>query len=271
MFRPAPALALLFSALAAFAEPAPMVIPGESRPDLEAVDSDVLQRYSHDRITHITFHHEGFAGHDAALFARASAARDRLSLGQRMRNLNHFHAADRNFGMIAYHYAIDKSGGIAKGRPVRFKPATGSTVIGGAARADFDGHFAVVALGDFNHETLTEDARLALVAVMSQAQRQYAVPEARIQPHKHHASTSCPGETMLAEAASLARRTTLFSLQSELARRGCGGAAPDGIAGAATVAAFRRFTAANPDYAQSGLNDDTLQRMLSDTGAGCSG
>ncbi|WP_121634081.1 N-acetylmuramoyl-L-alanine amidase [Tropicibacter alexandrii] len=217
----------------AHAEPAQLHVAGEIAPGIKTIDQGALRAQEHDRITHITFHHEGFAGSDADLFAKASRARQTQSITQRVLNINHYHATDAGLGMIAYHYVVAPSGEIAKARPVKYKPATMSTEWGSSQRADFEGHFAVMALGDFNHESLTPAARLSMIQVMSEAQRAYRVPTHLIQPHRAHANTSCPGETMLAEADELALRVTVYSVQTELSLRGCDVAA-DGIAGTAT-------------------------------------
>ncbi|EBA05882.1 N-acetylmuramoyl-L-alanine amidase [Sagittula stellata] len=251
-------------------EPAPLQVPGEITVDLSEIDQKTLRRYGHSRITHITFHHEGFAGTDAALFRKASAARDRQSISQRVRNINHDHVANAGLGMIAYHYAIDKAGQIAKGRPVRYAPATKSTVIGGTEKADFTGHFAVVALGDFNHEALTDAARLSYVRVMSEAQRAYRVPTANIRPHLHYASTSCPGERIMKEADDLRLRVLTFSLQTELAARGCGSLDPDGVWGKASRRAFDRLVSTDRSRYSPGIIDDTaLFPLLDDPALRC--
>jgi len=254
---------LALSGVAASAQPQPLSIPGEIVPNLDTTDRAALTGFEQNRITHITFHHEGFAGDDADLFRRASTARAKQSIDQRVRNINHYHATQAGLGMFAYHYAVDKSGLIAKGRPVRLKPATRSTLPGSRRLADFDGHFAVVALGDFNHEELTPASRLALVRVMSEAQRAYRVPTANILPHKHHAATSCPGRHILKEADRLQEMVLIFSLQSELVARGCLADAPDGRWGRKSKRAFEQLLQRNRGTGlgeQAG--DAALFRML---------
>lgn len=254
------------------AEPAPLSVEGEIDPRLTAIDQAAMQTYGHDRITHITFHHEGFAGDDAELFRRASAARQKMSIAQRVRNINAWHAGDAGLGMIAYHYAVDRQGNIAKGRPVRFKPATMSSVKGSSRRVDFAGHFAVVALGDFNHERLTPQARRAYIHVMSEAQRAYLVPTARIRPHLDHAATSCPGAHIAAEADSLRREVLFYGLQDELARRGCGALTPDGVWGEESARAFARFARLNGARLSSAQPDDTaLFEIVRDPSLTCDG
>jgi hypothetical protein len=246
------------------AQPQPLAIAGEIVPSLTQVARAGLAGFEHTRITHITFHHEGFAGEDADLFGRASAARDKQSIAQRVRNIDHYHATQAGLGMFAYHYAVDKAGNIAKGRPVRLKPATRSTLPGSRKLADFDGHFAVVALGDFNHERLTPAARLAYVRVMSEAQRAYRVPTAQIQPHRHHASTSCPGRHIMAEAEDLPRMVRAYSLQTELALRGCLAEAPDGRWGPKSSNALGRLVAQHPDALGQGSDTDAMLFRLLD-------
>lgn len=250
-------LALLLVAGMAGAEPVELHVPGEISPKIATIDAKAMRGYAHDKITHITFHHEGFAGTNADLFAKASAARRKQTIQQRLANINHYHATDAGLGMIAYHYLVGPSGDVAKARPVKYKPATMSTEWGSSKRADFAGHFAVMALGDFNHESLTPAARLSMVKVMSEAQRTYRVPTQNIQPHRHHANTSCPGETILAEADALAHMVTIYSLQTELAARGCGGAA-DGVDGPDSKAALARLAKAGTGRLAGTRMDDKL-------------
>lgn len=263
-------LAVMVGTVAARAEPAPLSVPGEITVPLRGVDQSALRGFAQDRITHITFHHEGFAGSDANLFRRASAARDRQTIDQRVRNIHAYHAGDAGLGMFAYHYAVDKQGNVAKGRPVSLKPSTQSTAIGSRKRADFDGHFAVVALGDFNHESLTPAGRLAYVRVMSEAQRAYRVPTAQIQPHKHHAATSCPGTHILKEAGALQEMVRHYSLQAELVARGCLTDTPDGKWGPKSRRALRAFAKGNRGVvAAPEASDATLFGMLDAPGARC--
>lgn len=247
----------------ASAEPPPLSISGEIVPTLTTVDQSALAGFEHDDITHITFHHEGFAGDDADLFRRASAARERQSIGERVRNINHYHATQAGLGMFAYHYAVDKAGNIAKGRPVRLKPATRSRSYDTGKLADFDGHFAVVALGDFNHERLTPAGRLAYVRVMSEAQRAYRVPTANVLPHRHYASTACPGKHILDEAEALQEMVFVYSLQEVLQERGCLEEAPDGVWGPETKRALARLLLRNADVLQAREpNDAALFEIL---------
>lgn len=261
---------LLLAPPQALAEPAPLSIPGEITVAFRGVDHSALRGFAQDRITHITFHHEGFAGTDSDLFRRASAARDRQTIEQRVRNIHAYHAGDAGLGMFAYHYAVDKADNIAKGRPVSLKPSTRSTAIGSRNLADFAGHFAVVALGDFNHESLTPAGRLAYVRVMSEAQRAYRVPTAQIQPHKHHAATSCPGTHILKEAGALREMVRHYSLQAELVGRGCLKDTPDGQWGPKSRRALRAFNKANRGVvAQPEVSDVALFGMLDAPGATC--
>ena len=251
-------------------EPVPLTIPGEIKVPLRGVAQSALRGFEQSRITHITFHHEGFAGTDADLFRRASAARDRQTIDQRVRNIHAYHAGQAGLGMFAYHYAVDNKGNIAKGRPVALKPSTRSTQIGTRKLADFEGHFAVVALGDFNHETLTPAGRLAFVRVMSAAQRAYRVPTAQIQPHKHHAATSCPGVHILNEADRLREMVLAHSLQAELSARGCLTGAPDGKWGRLSRRALRALIRSNPNLGDAtDPSDAALFRLLDAPNATC--
>lgn len=252
------------------AEPDAINIVGEVVPKIATIDKPTLAKFKHDKITHITFHHEGFAGENADLFAKASKARLRQSVTERVLNINAFHAKEAGLGMIAYHYAVAPDGMIAKGRPVKYKPATKSTLRGSTKLADFDGHFAVVALGDFNHEKLTGAALLSYIKVMSEAQRKYRVPTANIQPHWDHASTSCPGEHILEIADVLRQSVMIRSFQAELMARGCGKLQPDGVWGHRTGEAFERFQDVHKaSYQGQVFGDAALMEMLNKPDLAC--
>lgn len=256
-------LFVLLMVQGANAEPAPLQITGEIAPKIVTIDRPVLETYRQGGISHITFHHEGFAGNDAALFAKASKARLRQSVEERLLNINAYHAKRAGLGMIAYHYAIGPDGQIAKGRPVAYAPATKSTRIGSSELADFTGHFAVVALGDFNHEHLTGAAWLSYIRVMSEAQRAYRVPSANIAPHKRHASTSCPGKNILARESEIRQAVMIHSLQAELKARRCGRVQVDGVWGHRTAEAFKAFHEANAGaYRARQVSDAALMEML---------
>ncbi|SMX39269.1 peptidoglycan recognition protein family protein [Maliponia aquimaris] len=259
---------LAIFALSASAQPVQIQIAGELAPRLDNIDRAALKGYEQGRITHITFHHEGFAGDDANLFRRAAAARERQTITERVRNINHYHATQAGLGMFAYHYAVDKAGNIARGRPVSLKPGTLSTEHGSGKRADFAGHFAVVALGDFNHESLTSAGRLAYVHVMSEAQRAYRVPTANIQPHKHHAATSCPGRHILEEEDALRQMVLVYSLQAELAARGCLKGGPDGRWGPNSARALKTLQR-NAGLSRQDPDDAALFALLDAPGASC--
>jgi len=264
--------ALMF-AQAASAQSLGFTMPGAVDPGyvkskwVKGPDQAVLKRYAQTKITHITFHHEGFANSDPAAFAKYAPGRLRQSTVQRARNIHNFHV-DSGLGMIAYNFVVGVQGDIALGRPLSYAPATFTKDPATGKTADFTGHFAVVMLGDFGVEELSPQMRLGLVKVMSEGQRYFRVPTANIEPHKDHVShngrfgTQCPGKHVYDQKGLIANMTLAVSLQTELAQCGCYGAAIDGEFGEGSQAALQKLAGQNPRLGKLAPTDETLWAML---------
>lgn len=280
IFQTALFLLTTLAAPAAMAQSLGFSMPGAVDPGyvkskwVKGPDQSVLNRYAQDKITHITYHHEGFANGDPAAFAKYAPGRLRQSTVQRARNIHNFHV-ESGLGMIAYNFVVGVQGDIAQGRPLSFAPATFTKNPATGKTADFTGHFAVVMLGDFGVEELTPDMRLGLLTVMSQAQRHFRVPTANIAPHKDHVAhngqfgTACPGEHIYKQKGLIANMTLAVSLQSELAARGCYLSSIDGEFGEGSQAALQKLARANASLGKLAVTDESLWTLLDNPNAKC--
>jgi hypothetical protein len=280
LFRTAAILFALFSAQGLHAQSLGFIMPGATDPGyvkskwVKGPDQAVLKRYAQSKITHITFHHEGFANSDPAVFAKYAPGRLRQSTVQRARNIHNFHV-DSGLGMIAYNFVVGVQGDIALASPLSFAPATFTKDPATGKTADFTGHFAVVMLGDFGVEPLSQEMRLGLVKVMSEGQRYFRVPTANIEPHKDHVShngrfgTQCPGKHVYDQKDRIANMTLAVSLQTELAQRGCYTAGIDGEFGDGSQAALQTLAGHNPKLGKLAPTDETLWAMLDAPQAVC--
>ncbi len=280
IFRTAAIVFALLTAQTASAQSLGFTMPGAADPGyvkskwVKGPDQGVLNRYAQTKITHITFHHEGFANSDPIAFAKYAPGRLRQSTVQRARNIHNFHV-DSGLGMIAYNFVVGVKGDIAQGRPLSFAPATFTKDPATGKTADFTGHFAVVLLGDFGVEELSPQMRLGLVKVMSEGQRFFRVPTANIEPHKDHVShngrfgTQCPGMHVYDQKGLIANMTLAVSLQTELAQRGCYASGIDGEFGDGSQAALQKLAQQNPDLGKLAANDETLWAMLDAPKAVC--
>lgn len=271
---------LAVAASAAGAAPPQLSIPGEVDPGLSGgrwvvpINQSDLARYAHDRIDHITFHHEGFGGETAESFAARLAGRLKQTAVQRVQNIHNQHVGS-GMGMIAYNYVIGVDGEVVKARPVSHAPATYTRHPGTGRIADFTGHVAVMVLGDFDHQPLTAVQRATLVRVMSEAQRAFRVPTAHILPHKDHVEhegrfgTACPGRYLYAERFLLANMTLAASFEAELKARACYEGAVVGQFDASAQMALARLAAQDPGLGQVRFDDAGLWALLDRPNAAC--
>lgn len=241
---------------------------------VKGIDIDSLKKYQQSNIEFITFHHEGFAGGSKANFSSRLSGRLRQSAVQRTENIHNQHV-DSTFGMIAYNYIIGVSGEIVKGRPVTFSPATYTRDPETGEIANFDGHIAVMALGDFDFEPLLEPQLMSMLFVMSAAQREFRVPTENILPHRDHVEhngrigTTCPGQNMYDQRERLAKMTLATSLQTELADRNCYTAKIDGVFGVRSKDALERIATENQSFVMLSFDDETLWSILDNPEARC--
>lgn len=258
-----------------FAKLPEFTMPGELRPSFEkakwvtAKNQTDLDTYLHGPIKYIAYHHEGFADGKQSLFDIAQPKKVSQSAVQRTYIMHNDHVKKR-YGMIAYHYAVSPSGEIVKGRPLKYAPATGSTDPKTGEIANFDGHFAVVAMADFDFELVSDREKqiLSLITVISAAQRSFRVPSEDIRPHKDHVAfqgefgSSCPGKNLYAIRDKVRKMTLAISLQSVLSNRGYYKGSLDGVFGPVSEKALATFSAANKDIGPLSFSDATLWSLL---------
>lgn len=257
-------------------------VPGELTPSFEpsrwvkAIDQSALEPYRHSLITHIAYHHEGFANGNEDLFGPRELARSGQSPVERTYNIHKEHV-ENGYGMIAYNYAVAPDGVIVRARPLDFAPATGSTDPRTGEIANFKGHFAVVALADFDFEPV-EDRRkqlLSMIRVMSIAQRVFRVPSIDIRPHKDHVAynkefgSTCPGKNLYSERTEIRNMTLAMSIQSELAVRGCYDGAIDGLFGPISKSSLANFAVASRETEPLEFNDEALWAIVDSPDAVC--
>ena len=88
---------------------------------------------------------------------------------ERIRALYQFHAENRGWGDIGYHYLIDEEGQIYQGR------AGGDTVVGGHAYCNNIGTIGVAMLGNFDVEQPTQEQIKALQWLLDDLARTYDI------------------------------------------------------------------------------------------------
>lgn len=245
-------------------------MPGELTPSFEpsrwvkAINQSDLEPYRHNAITHIEYLHEGYADGNKDLFASRKLTRPASPI-QRTHDIHKYHV-ERGCGMIAYNYTVAPNGEIVKARPLDFAPTVRSTDSKTWQIANFSGHFAVVALADFDFEPVEErqEQVFSMVKVMSLAQRAFRIPSTDIRPHKDRVAcngefgSTCSGRNLYSERTKIREMTLAMSIQSELADRGCYGGEVDGLFGPVSTLALGKFSNANESLEPLAFNDAAL-------------
>lgn len=249
-------------------------VPGELTPSFEpsrwvkAINQSDLEPYRHEAITHIAYHHEGYADGNEDFFASRRLTRPENPI-QRTYDIHNFHV-EEGYGMIAYNYTVAPNGEIVKARPLDFAPATGSTDPKTREIANFSGHFAVVALADFDFEPVEgrQEQVLSMIKVMSLAQRTFKIPSTDIRPHKDHVAyngefgSTCPGRKLYSERTKIREMTLAMSIQSELAGRGCYAGEIDGLFGPVSASSLEQFANASGALKPLAFNDAALWAIV---------
>jgi serine-type D-Ala-D-Ala carboxypeptidase/endopeptidase (penicillin-binding protein 4) len=128
------------------------------------------------RITNVTLHHTGFPeplrpGEDPVL---------------RLRNLQSWGAAERNWWDVPYHFLIDLEGRVYEGRDWRYKGDTNTTY-------EPAGHFLISVIGNYEIQEPTTAQVDAIADLMAWAVDRFDLTLDRIGGHYHFAATACPG------------------------------------------------------------------------------
>ena len=137
--------------------------------------ADMRLRIPH-RITHVTLHHTGSSEplhpHDDPV--------------AKLRGLQSWGAAERNWWDVPYHFLLDLEGRIYEGRDWRFMGETNTTY-------DPAGHFLISVIGNYERQEPTEAQVAAIADLMAWAIAEFDLPLDRIGGHYDYASTGCPG------------------------------------------------------------------------------
>lgn len=117
---------------------------------------------------------------------------------ERMRALYQYHAANRGWGDIGYHFIIDERGQIYEGR------SGGDSVVGGHVYCNNVGTIGVAMMGNFDREQPTQAQTQSLQWLLKLLGEKYAITMTRdvvfhgkrlptIVGHRQLVSTDCPG------------------------------------------------------------------------------
>ncbi len=117
---------------------------------------------------------------------------------ERMRALYEFHAQNRGWGDIGYHYIIDDQGQIYEGR------SGGDSVVGGHVYCNNVGTIGISMMGNFDMEQPTQEQTRSLQWLLKLLAEKYQIPVHRnvvfhgktmpsIVGHRQLISTDCPG------------------------------------------------------------------------------
>jgi hypothetical protein len=128
------------------------------------------------RITHVTLHHTGdrepLHPHDDPV--------------RKLRGLQSWGAAERNWWDVPYHYLLDLEGRIYEGRDWRYMGETNTTY-------DPGGHFLISVIGNYERQEPTPAQLAAIADLMAWALNEFNLPLERIGGHYNYATTGCPG------------------------------------------------------------------------------
>jgi hypothetical protein len=138
--------------------------------------ADMRLRIPH-RITHVTLHHTG----------DAQPLRPQDDPAAKLRGLQSWGAAERNWWDVPYHYLLDLDGRIFEGRDWHFMGETNTAY-------DPGGHFLISMIGNYERQEASPTQLAAIADLMAWAVREFDVPLDRIGGHYNYASTGCPGQ-----------------------------------------------------------------------------
>jgi hypothetical protein len=138
--------------------------------------ADMRLRIAH-RITHVTLHHTG----------DAQPLRPEDDLVRKLRGLQSWGAAERNWWDVPYHFLLDLEGRIYEGRDYHFMGETNTAY-------DPGGHFLISVVGNYERQEPTRAQIAAIADMMAWALREFDLPLDRIGGHYDYAQTGCPGQ-----------------------------------------------------------------------------
>ena len=131
------------------------------------------------KITHITLHHTG----------DAQPLRPTDEPAAKLRGLQSWGAAERNWWDVPYHYLMDLDGHIYEGRDWHFMGETNTTY-------DPGGHFLISIIGNYDKQEPTQAQLNAIADLMAWAFAEFNLPLDRLGGHYNYAQTGCPGKNL---------------------------------------------------------------------------
>ncbi len=140
--------------------------------------ADMRLRIPH-RITHVTLHHTG---------SPEPLRRDEDPVAK-LRGLQSWGAAERNWWDVPYHFLLDLDGRIFEGRDYHFMGETNTAY-------DPGGHFLISMIGNYEKQEPSPQQLAAIADMMAWALKEFDLPLDRIGGHYNYAETGCPGKNL---------------------------------------------------------------------------
>jgi hypothetical protein len=169
---------LALSLLVSFAAPS---LAGGGPPILSRQDwgakPAVIARMVKQTPREIVIHHSGIA------------RKEKLKLENKLRNLQHFSLATKNWGDVPYHFYIDAGGQIGEGRDLAYAGDTNT-------RYDVKDRIQIVIEGDFEKETPAPAQLAAMRELVGWLRADHRIAGAQVSSHGDHAQTDCPGKNL---------------------------------------------------------------------------
>ncbi|MBA3671793.1 MAG: N-acetylmuramoyl-L-alanine amidase [Gemmatimonadaceae bacterium] len=153
-------------------------LPPRVATSVVAGGADMRLRIPH-RITHVTLHHTG----------DTEPLRPGDDPVRRLRGLQSWGAAERNWWDVPYHFLMDLDGRIYEGRDFHFTGETNTAY-------DPGGHFLISIIGNYERQEPTPAQLNAIADMMAWALKEFDLPLERIGGHYNYATTGCPGKNL---------------------------------------------------------------------------
>ncbi|MEO7458315.1 MAG: peptidoglycan recognition family protein [Gemmatimonadaceae bacterium] len=140
--------------------------------------ADMRLRIPHS-ITHVTLHHTG----------SPEPLRPEEDPVAKLRGLQSWGAAERNWWDVPYHFLMDLDGRIYEGRDYHFMGETNTAY-------DPGGHFLISIIGNYDKQEPTQAQLEAIADMMAWALKKFDLPMERIGGHYNYADSGCPGKNL---------------------------------------------------------------------------
>lgn len=129
-------------------------------------------------ITRITIHHDAIP---------STSLRTMSDSVRRLNSIRNSHV-QRGWADIGYHYAVDPSGRVWEGRPIRWQ--------GAHVQDNNENNLGIVCMGNFDQHPPSAAQLAALDAFVADQARRYRVSLSRIYTHQEIKPTACPGRNL---------------------------------------------------------------------------